>query len=57
MFCFFSLPSKIVGLFSANIGIVGMTVVPIIPLGYSFTVELSYPIPEAMSNGMMVMFS
>lgn len=53
----FTLPSKSVFLFSLNIGLIGATIIPIIPVSYAFAVELTYPIPEAMSNGMMVMLS
>lgn len=53
----YTLPSKSVPLFSTNLAFIGMTVVPIIPTGYAFAVELTYPIAEAMSNGMMVMTS
>lgn len=53
----FILPSHSVLMFSMNIGLVGATIIPIIPVSYAFAVELTYPIPEAMSNGMMVMLS
>ena len=52
-----TLPLKHVALFAFTMGIVGLAVVPIIPLCYSFAVELTYPLSEAMSNGMMVLFS
>jgi hypothetical protein len=35
----------------------GFTVIPIIPISYGFAVELTYPISEAMSNGMMILVS
>jgi MFS family permease len=53
----YTLPSKSVALFSINLAFVGITVVPIIPTSYALAVELTYPLPEAMSNGMMVMLS
>jgi MFS family permease len=53
----FTLPTKSVILFSINIGLIGATIIPIIPVSYALAVELTYPIPEAMSNGMMVMLS
>ena len=40
-----------------NIALVGIVILPIIPLGYSFSIELTYPVSEAMSNGVMMMFS
>jgi hypothetical protein len=36
---------------------IGISLIPIIPVAYSFSVELTYPISEAMSNGMMIMVS
>lgn len=56
-FTFYTLPSKSVALFATNLGFVGLTVVPIIPVSYAFAVELTYPAPEVMSNGMMVLLS
>lgn len=35
----------------------GFFTLPVIPLGYSFSVELTYPVSEAMSNGIMVLVS
>ena len=52
-----TLPSGSVALFSINLALVGISVVPIIPVAYAFAVELTYPCPEAMSNGMMVLVS
>ena len=42
-------------LFSINIAFIGLSVIPIIPISYGFCVELTYPIPEPMSNGMMIL--
>lgn len=42
---------------AVNIGILGVFVLPMIPIGYSFSVELTYPVSEAMSNGFMVFIS
>lgn len=42
-------------LFAANLAFVGFSVIPIIPISYSFAVELTFPTPEAMSNGMMIL--
>jgi MFS family permease len=42
-------------LFTFNLALVGFTVIPIIPISYGFAVELTFPVPEAMSNGMMIL--
>lgn len=52
---FFTLPSGSVLLFSLNLAFIGFSVIPIIPISYSFAVELTFPTPEAMSNGMMIL--
>jgi MFS family permease len=49
-----TLPSG-VALFSLNLALIGFAVIPIIPIAYGFAVELTFPIPEAMSNGMMIL--
>lgn len=54
---FFTLPSGSVVLFSINLACVGFCVIPIIPSSYAFAVELTYPVPESMSNGMMILVS
>lgn len=56
-FVFLTLPSGNTVIFSVNIAFVGMAVIPAIPIAYSYSVELTYPISEAMSNGMMILFS
>ena len=38
-------------------GFLGFLLLPIIPVGYAFGAELTYPISEAMSNGVMILFS
>lgn len=42
-------------IFSVNLAFIGFSVIPIIPISYGFAVELTFPIPEAMSNGMMIL--
>jgi hypothetical protein len=37
--------------------VVGFFLLPIIPLGYGFSIELSYPVSESMTNGVMMLFS
>jgi hypothetical protein len=54
---FFTLPSQNVPIFSVNLLILGASVIPVVTVCYSFSVELTYPISEAMSNGMMIMVS
>ena len=36
---------------------IGFFVIPISPVAYAFTVELTFPVPEALTNGMMVTLS
>ena len=52
---FFTLPSGSTTLFAINLVFVGFTVIPIIPIGLSFAVELTFPVAESMSNGMMIL--
>ena len=40
-----------------NIGLAGFFIVPIMPVAFSFAVELTFPVSEAMSNGTMGLFS
>lgn len=37
--------------------LVGASVLPITSISYSFAVELTFPVPETMSNGMMISIS
>lgn len=53
----FTLPTQSTVLLSINIAILGLFLIPIIPISYSFSVELTHPVSEAMSNGVMVFFS
>lgn len=52
-----TLPTQNVWILNTNIAFMGFFLIPIIPIGYSFSVELTYPVSEAMSNGVMVFFS
>ena len=52
---FFTLQSEKNWLFSINLAFIGFSVIPIIPISYGFAVELTFPTPEAMSNGMMIL--
>jgi len=51
----FTLPSGSELLFALNLAFIGFSVIPIIPISYGFAVELTFPIPEAVSNGMMIL--
>lgn len=42
---------------NANIACLGFFILPIIPVGYSFSIELTYPVSEVMSNGIIMLFS
>lgn len=48
-----SLPSKNTSIFSINVAFMGFSGIPVAPLGNAFAVELTYPVPEAISNGML----
>ena len=50
-----TLPSKKVPLFAPNVSAMGLFLLPIIPLGYTFSIELTFPVSEAMSNGIMAL--
>jgi len=54
---FFTLPSKTMYAIIPNVAFLGFFLLPILPLGYSFGSEITYPTSEAMSNGIMCMFS
>lgn len=51
----FTLPSKSVPLFSINLALLGFFAVPLTPIAFGFSVELTYPTPEAVSNGIMLL--
>ena len=50
-----TLPLRNTWLFLVNLAFIGFTVIPIIPISYAFSVELTCPCPEAVSNGMMIL--
>ena len=33
---------------------VGLSIIPMLPTGFAFAVELTYPAPEGVSNGIMI---
>ena len=54
---FITLPTGNVLLFSLNMGLNGLGIVPVSPISYGFAVELTFPTPEHVSNGLMVLLS
>lgn len=51
----FTLPSKSVPLFVINIALLGVFTISMTPISQAFSVELTYPTPESMSNGIMTL--
>ena len=41
--------------FAVNVAVMGFSTIPMTPIAFSFAVELTYPTPESMSNGMMIL--
>ena len=54
---FFTLPSGSLPLFTLNQILLGFASVPMNSVGFSYSVELTYPAPESMSNGMMILIA
>jgi MFS family permease len=54
---FYSLPSRSSALLGLNLAALGFFAVPMSPISFAFSVELTYPTPDAVSNGMMVLAS
>ena len=50
---FWTLPSGHMGLFAPNICILGFFLISTIPIGFAFSVEIAFPVSEALSNGVM----
>jgi len=50
----FTLPWAVIP-FTINCAVAGFATISMTPIAYAFSVELTYPVPEAMSNGMMVL--
>ena len=50
---FWTLPSGRMGLFAPNICILGFFLISTIPIGFAFSVEIAFPVSEALSNGVM----
>ena len=41
--------------FTINVAVMGFATIPMTPIAQAFSVELTYPTPEAMANGMMTL--
>lgn len=54
---YWSLPSNNMYILVPHVGLIGCFIIPIIPIGYAFSVELTYPVSEVMSNGFIVFIS
>ena len=52
-----TLPSQKLYLLCINIFLLGLALLPIISVGFGFSVELAFPVSEALSNGWIVFWS
>lgn len=52
---FLTLPSENAGIFGVNQAILGFFCIPMSPISFAFCVELTYPTPEAVSVGMILL--
>lgn len=52
---FYTMPLGNTYVLAANMAIFGFFAIPVTPVSFAFSVELSYPVPEAISNGMMIL--
>jgi MFS family permease len=52
---FITLPTGNVALFCFNIALNGLGIVPVSPISYAFAVELTFPTPEHVSNGLIIL--
>jgi hypothetical protein len=52
---FVSLPSHNLTFFTLNIALTGIGIVPIASVCYGFAVELTFPTPEHVSNGILIL--
>lgn len=50
----FTLPERDVLLTTIVCGLIGLTMVPILPIGFEFACEVTFPIGEAMSGGILM---
>lgn len=54
---FFGLPSKSVAIAGGVMMLTGATLIPVVTVCFSFAAELSYPVPESYSIGIMISFA
>lgn len=52
---FLTIDSGSVFLLSINFSLIGLGIIPIMPVCFALGVELTYPTPEGMANGMMLL--
>ena len=50
----FTLPTGNVVLASLSFALIGVAIIPIMSVAYAFSVELTFPVQEAMTNGTMI---
>lgn len=53
--CFLTLPTGSTSLFTPNLLLFGFFSIPLTPISFAFSVELTYPVPESISNGMLIL--
>ena len=56
-FTFYFLPLGNTFLFCSNMGLLGLFLLPIISIGYSFCAEVAYPVSDSLSSGIMMLTS
>jgi hypothetical protein len=49
-----ALPTRKTAMAAFSLLLVGAGIIPIMSIGYAFSVELAYPMPEAIVNGTMI---
>ena len=49
----FTLPIESLGISCVAVGLLGLALTPILPISYEFGIELTYPIGEAMTGGIL----
>jgi predicted MFS family arabinose efflux permease len=54
---FYGLPSRNVAVASGIMMLTGATLIPVVTVCFSFAAELSYPVPESYSIGIMISFA
>ena len=54
---FYTIPSGKLGIFAGGMMLTGASLVPVVTVCFSFAGELSYPVPESYSIGIMICIS